>query len=187
MGPGCLSGQTSSAAYANTCGGYNALHGTMTTAAVGNTAWGNGAGGSVTSGANGTYLGNGAGSNITTGNGIFVGQGVQGISASVLGEINIGGIIFANNNSTAAPTVTACGTNSIDTYANNRSGTVIITAGTPTSCTITFAGTGYGTWNHCRVTSQSVNAAFAYSYTKTVLTVTGTALAGKIDYDCDGV
>jgi len=30
-------------------------------------------------------------------------------------------------------------------------------------------------------------AALAYSYTTTVLTVTGTALAGKIDYDCDGV
>jgi hypothetical protein len=156
-----------------------------------NTAFGAFTGGTVTNGTNNTLIGyNVANTTLTTGNSnILIGTStaVDTVASSTSNEINIGGMIFANSNSLAAPVVSACGTNTIDARANNKSGTVSITAGTPASCTITFAGTGYSTWNHCRVTSQSVNAAFAYSYTTTVLTVTGTALAGKIDYDCDGV
>lgn len=103
-------------------------------------------------------------------------------------EINIGGLLFYNTVSLAAPVVTSCGTSpTIDAHANNRSGTVTVGTGTATSCTITFAGGGYTTWNHCRVTSQTTEAALAYSYTTTVLTITGTSLVSDLlDYDCDG-
>jgi len=162
----------------NTTGSYNA--------AIGRQAMLNN-----TTGSNNTIVGTSvASTTLTTGsNNILIGtsSATDANSSSQSNEINIGGLLFWNSNSLAAPALSACGTSTIDTQANNRSGTINITAGTPASCTMTFAGTGYGTWNHCRVTSQSVNAAFAYSYTKTVLTVTGTALAGKIDYDCDGV
>jgi hypothetical protein len=84
------------------------------------------------------------------------------------------------------PVVSACGTNSIDANATTSSGTVNITAGAPASCTITFAN-AFGTFDHCRVTPETTLAAFGYSYTLSALVVTGTALAGKIDYQCDGV
>jgi hypothetical protein len=88
----------------------------------------------------------------------------------------------------AAPVVSACGTSpSIDAHATNSSGTVTVGTVTATSCTITFATSGFVTWNHCNVTAQSTLAAFAYSYTKTVITVTGTTLVSAIlDYRCDG-
>lgn len=104
-------------------------------------------------------------------------------------EINIGNLLFYNTASTAAPAVSACGTSpSIDANANNKSGTVTVGTVAATSCTITFAGSGYTTWNHCRVTSETAGlAAVAYSYTKTAITITGTSLVGGVfDYDCDG-
>jgi len=105
--------------------------------------------------------------------------------------VNIGGgsnnIVLGSNHSYSgtAPTVSACGTSSIDSHATSSSGTV--TPGTATSCTITFA-TAFATWNHCNITSETALAAFAYSYTLSAITVTASALAGgKIDYRCDGV
>lgn len=119
---------------------------------------------------------------------ILLGANLDLLTTSTSNEINLGGLIFYNNASVAAPAVTACGTSpSIDAHANNRSGTVTVGTVAAASCTVTFAGSGYTTWNHCRVTSQTTLAAFAYSYTKTVLTVTGTSLVGDLfDYDCDG-
>lgn len=113
---------------------------------------------------------------------------VDTATATSSNEVNIEGLLFYNNNSLAAPAVTACGTSpAIDAHANNRSGMVTVGTGAAASCTITFAGTGYSTWNHCRITGQTTTAAFAYSYTKTVITVTATSLLGElIDYDCDG-
>ena len=171
----------------NTClGSYSGFN----TTGSNNTLAGYSAGITVTSGTRNTIIGsNVATTTLQTGsNNILIGtsSATDTPASGSSNEVNIGGLLFWNKNSVAAPAVTSCGTNSIDANANNRSGTVNITAGTPASCTITFAGTGYSTWNHCRVTSQSVNAAFAYSYSLTVLTVTGSALAGKIDYDCDG-
>jgi len=88
----------------------------------------------------------------------------------------------------SAPAVSACGTSpSIDSNATNASGTVTVGSGTDTSCTVTFAGGGYATWNHCQVSPEAVDAGFAYSYTKTVLTVTATSLTSeKFDYSCNG-
>lgn len=37
------------------------------------------------------------------------------------------------------PVVSACGTNTLSVGATDASGTIIISAGTPTSCTLTFA------------------------------------------------
>lgn len=86
----------------------------------------------------------------------------------------------------SAPVVSACGgTVAGDANATDSSGTVA--PGTAASCTITF-GKAYTTYNHCRVTSQTTLATFAYSYTLSAITVTATALAGsKLDYQCDGV
>lgn len=87
----------------------------------------------------------------------------------------------------AAPAVSSCGTSpSIDANATDTVGTVTVGSSTA-SCTITFA-VAYATFNHCRVTSQQNLAAFAYSYTKTAITVTATALGGDVvDYNCDGI
>lgn len=142
-------------------------------------------------GSNNVWLGGrtSAGGALGSGN-IIIGEGLDLLTTSTSNETNIGGLIFYNNASLAAPAVTACGATpngSIDARANNRSGTVTVGGTAPASCTITFAGSGYTTWNHCRVTSQTTLAAFAYSYTKTVITVTATALTGTLlDYDCDG-
>lgn len=86
-----------------------------------------------------------------------------------------------------APTVSACGTGpAIDAHATDGTGTVTVGTIAAASCTVTF-NLPYSTWNHCRVTSQSTIASFAYSYTLSVITVTGTSLVGdKFDYDCDG-
>ena len=86
----------------------------------------------------------------------------------------------------AAPTLSACGTSpSVDANATNLSGTVTV-GSTATSCTATFA-TAFSTFNHCRVTSQSTLAAFAYTYSKTAIIVTATVLGGDVfDYQCDG-
>ena len=122
-------------------------------------------------------------------NDIIIGANLDTLGPSTNNEINIGGLLFYNNNSTAAPAVSACGASpSIDAHANNRSGTVTVGTGATASCTVTFAGTGYATWNHCRVTPQTASlVAFGYSYTTTVLTVTGTSItSAKFDYDCDG-
>lgn len=91
--------------------------------------------------------------------------------------------------SSAAPVVSACGTSpSIDANASNKSGLVTVGTVAAASCTVTFSSGGYSTWNHCRVTSQSTIASFAYTYTTTAITVAGTSLVGdKFDYSCDGV
>lgn len=86
-----------------------------------------------------------------------------------------------------SPVVSACGTGpAIDGHATDSAGTVTVGTVAAASCTVTFAA-AFSTWNHCRVTSQSTIASFAYSYTLAAITVTGTSLVGdKFDYDCDG-
>jgi hypothetical protein len=147
------------------------------------------AGGAETTGAHNVII---APTNLTpvcqSGNGvIIIGYEQDCLTASSSNEINIGGIIFANNASTAAPSVSSCGTSpTIDSRANNRSGTVTVGTGTIASCTITFAS-AYATWDHCRVTSQTSETTFAYSYTTAAITATAVSLTSdKIDYDCDG-
>jgi hypothetical protein len=105
------------------------------------------------------------------------------ISGSAVTQ-TLGGHI-AHSGST--PVVSACGTGpSLDANGTDTTGTVTVGTVAAASCTVTF-GTAYATWNHCRVTSQSTIASFAYSYTLAALTVTGTSLVGdKFDYDCDG-
>jgi hypothetical protein len=161
-------------------------------AAASNTMIGQHTGLVTTTGSSNTILGYQVGATtLTTGSSnILIGtsNATTTAAAASTNEVNIGGLLFWNTVSLAAPVVSACGTTpSIDSKANNRSGTVTVGTVAAASCTVTFAGGGYTTWNHCRVTSQTTLAAFAYSYTKTVLTVTGTSLVGDLfDYDCDG-
>lgn len=174
----------------NTTVGYKGLF--ATTTGSGNTAVGKLAGQANTTGSGNTILGNSVGSTtLSTGNNnilIGTGSGVDTVAASSSNEANIGGLLFYNTNSTAAPAVSACGTSpTIDSRANNRSGTVTAGTGVAASCTITFAGSGYSTWNHCRVTSQAIVTSLVYSYTLTAITIAGTTLVSdKFDYDCDG-
>ena len=89
----------------------------------------------------------------------------------------------------AAPSVSAgggCGGSpAIDANATDIAGQVTVGSAT-TSCVITF-NKAYVTYVHCRVTSGSTLAAFAYAYTKTAITVSATVLGGDlIDYNCDG-
>lgn len=126
-------------------------------------------------------------SNILIGTTATGAGGADVVTASDSNKIVIGNLLFWSDVSVAAPAVTACGTSTIDTNANNATGQVNITAGAPSSCTITFAGaTPYTTWNHCTVTQETANVTFAYSYSTSAITLTGTALAGKYDYSCQG-
>lgn len=120
---------------------------------------------------------------------IIIGSAQDALTSSTSNEVNIGGVLFYNTASLAAPAVSSCGTSpTIDSKANNRSGTVTAGTGVLTSCTVTFAGSGYSTWNHCRVTAHSTLASFAYMYGLTAITFTGTSITSAvIDYDCDGV
>jgi hypothetical protein len=173
----------------NTVVGY--LAGSADTIGGGNTILGTSTGTQLTTGTVNTILGRLVGSTtLATGtNNILIGTNPQ-VDTPLAGSnnmLNIGGLLFANINSLAAPAVSACGTTpAIDANANNRSGTITVGTATPASCTMTFAGTGYASWNHCRVMPHATLVAFAYAYTKTTLTLTGTALSGAIDYDCDG-
>lgn len=157
-----------------------------------NTALGYQSGQSISSGTNNLVLGFQVGSDtLTTGsNNILIGTGTatDAVSAGASNEVNIGGLLFWNTSSLAAPTVSSCGSGpAIDSHANNRSGMVTVGSGTVAACTVIFAGAGYSTWAHCRVTPHSTIAAFGYSYTRTVLTVTASSLTSDVfDYDCDG-
>lgn len=172
---------------------------------TGTTIFGYGGNGYMT-GTNDTLLGDVAGLNLTSGSynvmvgvagnitsgssNIVVGYGTSGTSATNSGQIDIGDLLFWNKGSTAAPALSACGTGSptVDAHGNNRSGTITMGGGALASCTMTFAGSGYATWNHCRVTPHATLAAFAYSYTLTTMTITATSeTAAVVDYDCDGL
>lgn len=170
----------------NTCVGNNTCQ--LQNGGNDNTEVGEFAGRQNASGIQNVYIGSQTGTSNTSGSSnVMVGYNLQTVAVGTSNEVDLGGMFFANNNSTAAPAVSACGTNSIDAHANNVSGQVNITAGTPSSCTVTLAGTGYGTWNHCQVTAETANSTFGYSYTLTAITLTGTSLAGKFDYQCQGV
>lgn len=134
--------------------------------------------GLTTSGAASTINKN---SNFTT----EIGDGTTTASVTIGGGSN--NVVVGSHLSTTgvAPGISACGGSpSVDANASDSAGTVTPGSGA-TSCTITFHA-AYVTFNHCRATSQASLAAFAYSYTKSVLTLTATALTGAIDYQCDG-
>lgn len=158
---------------------------------VGNVGIGYFDGVSLTTGTENVEIGYAVGfSTLSTGsNNIIIGAGtgVDSVSSSTSNEINIGQLLFYNNTSISAPTVSSCGTSpSIDAKANDRSGTVTVGTVTATSCTITFAS-AYASWNHCRVTAHSSITGLAYSYTLSAITITGTTLVSDVlDYDCDG-
>jgi hypothetical protein len=88
----------------------------------------------------------------------------------------------------SAPTVSACGSTpngSVDANSSPTGGTVTIGGSSPASCTITFA-VAFVNWNHC-VLSFENGTAKPYSYTKSVITITGSPTsAGLVDYKCDG-
>lgn len=190
LGSGALQGAAASAASFNLALGDGALQ--VVTSASQNTVAGHAAANKITSGNTNTIMGSAvASTTLTTGSSnILIGTSTatDTVASNTSSEINIGGLLFWTALNLGAPAVTACGTSpTIDSHANNRSGTITVGTATPSSCTMTFAGAGYSTWNHCRVTPGATFATFAYSQTLTVLTITGTALSGKVDYDCDGV
>jgi hypothetical protein len=181
---GSYAGQLTTAGDNNTLVGYNA--GGIITVASDNTLIGKSAGSLMTTGASNLMLGENG--NITTGSSnILIGNLLTGTAATASNQVDIADLLRLNNTSTAVPVISACGTSpTVDSKANSYSGTVTVGT-TTTSCTITFAS-AYASFVHCRVTSQTSIAAFAYSYTTAAITTTGTALGGdKVDYQCDGL
>lgn len=151
-----------------------------------------GVGGVTLTGTGALSLGGGSAANVTLASSAYATcailttvSNIVTCSSSLAGSVSASALSFTGS----APAVTACGTSpSIDGKATNNSGTVTVGTVAASSCTVTFASSGFTTWNHCRVTSQTTLAAFGYSYTTSVLTVTGTSLVGdKFDYECDGV
>lgn len=94
---------------------------------------------------------------------------------------------------TGTPTLSACGGGSPAMAAGSSSLSGNIGVGTATgSCTMTFAtlatGTpGFVSQNRCMFQSTQTMTGFAYTYSLTAATITGSALGGdSIDYRCDG-
>ena len=152
-------------------------------------------GNAVTSGASNTIIGTAVGSTtLTTGSSnILIGtsSATTTPAAASSNELNIGGMIYQNLASTGTPTVSSCASGTIDSHANNHSGTVTEGGSGGIGCVITFAGSGYTTWNHCRVVDETgyvgTNAqAITYSYTLTAITITNAQDGDKFDYECDG-
>lgn len=189
IGWGALIGNTANTSK-NSALGRNAL--TALTTGTNSVGFGFAAGSSITTGSNNSAFGYNVGSaTLTTGGGnILIGtsSAVTTPAAGSANEINIGGLLIFNNASTAVPVISACGTSpAVDSKANAASGMVTAGSGVLGSCTITFAS-AYTTWNHCQVTSQAGNiAGFAYSYTTSAITITGTSITSDVfDYKCDG-
>jgi hypothetical protein len=89
-----------------------------------------------------------------------------------------------NPSGLAAPTVSACGTNTIT--GTDVSGTVVVSAGTPTSCTITFTTAWQNTPVCLWATSAGTNLT-TVSTSKTASTVTIAAGANAtLGYVCIG-
>ncbi|MBA3810733.1 MAG: hypothetical protein H0X27_03630 [Caulobacteraceae bacterium] len=88
----------------------------------------------------------------------------------------------------SVPTISSCGTVSLESHSSDSAGQVNISGG-PASCAITFA-IAYTTWNHRLATAQS-GLPVGYNYGLTALNITATtaapALSGKIDYICEGI
>lgn len=82
-----------------------------------------------------------------------------------------------------SPVISACGTNS--NVGTDFSGRVTITAGTPTSCTLTF-GTAFVTAPNCIVAAQGAIPAttFSWATTTTTLVLTTAAVNTVWDYVC---
>jgi len=186
---GSSSGQNATGSYESGLG-YNSL---IAVTGDFNVGLGLSAGSTITSGTSNVCIGpNVCSTTLATGtNNIIIGAGVSvdALTAATTKEINIGNILYYNANNVSAPnTFAGCGTGAaVDAHANNRSGTLTMGTGAVTSCAMTLAGTGYSTWNHCRVTPHATLAAFGYSYSLTAITFTGTSLTSAVvDYDCDG-
>ena len=202
---GSSAGQATTTGAGQTAVGYSALYSSLTdnyntglgfyagyslSGANYNTFLGANEGRSVTTGGHNTLVGalTTAGTLTTGTNNTIVGYGLDVLSSSTSNEVNLGGLLFLNANSTATTNINTCGTSAtIDSHANNKSGTVTAGTGTFSSCVINFAGSGYSTWNHCRVTPHGTYSGWGYSYNLTTLTATATAAANIVfDYDCDG-
>jgi len=179
-------------------------HGTTNNVAVGK-----GAGIALTTANANTLLGVNAGKDITTsGNNLCLGVNACQTLATAGGNnivlsttagngalptstttnlIQIGGLLTWTNVSTAVPVLSACGTGSptVESHSNMAHG--VVTEGTTTTgCVVTFA-TAYRSWNHCKVGSQTPDAAFSYSYTLAAITIVNTSSSGHIfDYACFG-
>jgi len=162
-------------------------------AAGNDTALGRGAGLICTTCTNNLFLGAFVGSStLATGTGnILIGTSasVDTPTAASNYELDIANLVYHNLATTAAPSsFSGCGTGaSVDAHANNISGTLTMGTGTVTSCVLTLAGSGFTTWDHVRVVPHGTYAGFAYSYSLTGITITGTSLAGDVfEYETDG-
>lgn len=115
---------------------------------------------------------------------ITIGASVTPSNTVTLTGKTLGSLSFTASN----PAISSCGTSpSVDANSSNYAGKVTVGSVAAASCTVTFAA-AFNTYNHCRITSQSTIASFAYSYTLSAITVTGTSLVGDLfDYECDGV
>ena len=194
VGNGALAGASASPTTGSnmTAVGSQAL-GVAQGAAGGNTALGRGAGLACTTCTNSLFLGTLVGSTTqATGTGVILigtGSAVDTQAANSNYEFDLANLVYHNLATTAAPSgFSGCGTGAaVDAHANNVSGTLTMGTGTVTSCVMTLAGSGFTTWDHVRVVPHGTYAGFAYTYSLTTLTITGTSLAGDVfDYDTDG-
>lgn len=115
---------------------------------------------------------------------ITIGASVTPSNTVTLTGKTLGSLSFTASN----PVISSCGTSpTVDANSSNYAGRVTVGSVAAASCTVTFAS-AFNTYNHCRITSQSTIASFAYTYTLSAITVTGTSLVGDLfDYVCDGV
>ena len=101
-----------------------------------------------------------------------------------------GNFQVSNDANGAAPVVSSCGTGSpaATSTSANSAGQVTVGGGTVTSCTITFANSGYAIAPICVASVNSTGVTLGVATTSTVLTVTSSAtMNGKVlNWICEG-
>lgn len=89
------------------------------------------------------------------------------------------------NTGTAQPTLTACGTGTVDTKSTNFAGKITPTGAS--ACTVTFGAPAFTNTPYCIVTFETTAEAFRISAkSTTAFTVTFTTAANVFDYICLG-
>lgn len=103
------------------------------------------------------------------------------------GKTNLGGVRISGHlltrNLTAAPTVTTCGTGTINAASTDNSG--LVTATGATACTVTF-NVAYTSAPFCWATDATTAVALKVTSATTGLTISGLTLADQFFYGCMG-
>ena len=117
-----------------------------------------------------------------TGNEIMQNLGVGTAQYFTTGQV-LGSYAVGTPHGSKTPVLTSCGT-APTISGTDVAGLITTGTGSPTGCTLTFA-TAYNSTPYCSVDSQTQLAAFAFTLSKTAITITQTGTSSNlISYGC---